>query len=161
MSAILSSTMALLPAFLFYWLILFVACFAVVEYGQTYFYDEATPGSGWRVTLGSALLAVYLTWFRPEYHTMFTLYLGYSVILAIAGFAIFTLIYRFNPWHALPLGVVTVLLFSGMATMGIESFGNRNRPPSTIVQNPSKPLRHATKTPVPTPAPAEKATPAK
>jgi hypothetical protein len=145
----MSAILALLPAFLFYWLIMFVACFAVVEYGQTYFYDEATPGSGWRVAIGSALLAIYLTWFRPEYHTMFTVYLGYSVVLAIVGFAIFTLLFRFNPWHGFPLGVATVLLVSGLATMGIDSFGNRNRPPSTIVQNPSKPLRHATKSPAP------------
>ena len=32
--------------FLVNYLILFVACYVIAEYGQNYFYDEATPGLG-------------------------------------------------------------------------------------------------------------------
>ena len=38
---------------LIYWLLLFVACYIVVEYGQNYLYDEPTPNVALKVALGS------------------------------------------------------------------------------------------------------------
>jgi hypothetical protein len=34
---------------------------------------------------------------------------------------VFTLIFQFHPWHALGLGIVTMLLVTGLATMGVDS----------------------------------------
>ena len=55
----------LLGAFAIYWLVLFATCYIVVEYGHSYLYDEATPATGLKVLLGSALLAMMLTWTAP------------------------------------------------------------------------------------------------
>ncbi len=162
----MATILGLLAAFGLYWLILFVACFAVVEYGQTYLYDEATPSAGLKVAGASALLAALLTWTRTDFFTMFTGDIFETTLLAVAAFAVFTLILRFQPWHALPIGVITVLLFSGTATMAVQSFGDRNRARPTAGQLPSKPVRGSTKI-IPTPVlpgsidPAKSTEPAK
>ncbi len=140
----LATTIATLGAFGFYWLILFAVCFAVVEFGQNYLYDETTPSSGLKVAGGSALLAIILTWTRTEFQTMFTAELGKTVILAIASFVIFTLILRFQPWHSLPISLITILLISGTATMGVQSFANRNRPLESAARPQNKPIRRTT-----------------
>jgi hypothetical protein len=161
----MSALLALVVPFLFYWLILFVACFAVVEFGQGYLYDETTPSAALKVAGGSAILAAMLTWTRTEFQTMFTGDLGQTVILAVVSFAVFTLAFRFQPWHALPIGVLTVLLVSGTATMGVQSFTNRNRPLESAVRPQAKPLRRTTpiqtKTPLPEPEKAVDKTPKK
>ncbi len=141
----------LLP-FLFYWTILFAVCFVAVEYGQSYFYDEATPSAAIKVAIGSTLLAMLLTYTRPHYDTMFTSEILWTVILAIAAFVIFTFIFRFHPWHGAALGIGSVLLFAGMATMALDSFQNRNRPESERTKYSSKPIRRATGVPVTPPA---------
>ena len=133
--------LALLGPFVFYWLLLFVSCLAVVEFGQSYLYDETTPATGLKVAGGSTIFAAILTWTRPEYHTMFGAELSMTVILAVVAVVVFILVFRFQPWHALPIGLVTVLLVSGLGTMGIESFANRNRPVSITVKNLGKPIR--------------------
>ena len=46
---------------LIYWLVLFVACFVVVEFGQDQLYDEVTPHAGLKVAGGSLLIAILLT----------------------------------------------------------------------------------------------------
>lgn len=140
----LATTVAMLGAFGFYWLLLFVACFAVVEFGQNYLYDETTPSAGLKVAAGSAVIALVLTWARTEFQTMFTSDLGKTVVLGIVAFAVFTLILRFQPWHALPIGLLSVLLISGTATMGVQSFANRNRPIESAVRPQSKPIRRST-----------------
>jgi len=127
--------------FLFYWLVLFVACFAVVEYGQTYFYETTTPSAGLKVAVGSAILAGLLTWTRSTFDKMFTEDILYTVILLVAAFVVFTLIFRFHPQHAAAIGIVTMLLVSGLATMGVDSMMNRNRAATTELKPPSKPIR--------------------
>ena len=83
------------------------------------------------------------------------------MLLAIVAFGVFALIFRFQPWHALPIGLITVLLISGTATMGVQSFANRNRPIEGATRPTSKPLRRATEiTPTPT-QPAEAPKPAR
>ncbi len=47
--------------FLIYFVILFVVCYIVVEYGQNYFYDEVTPAAAAKVALGALILAAILT----------------------------------------------------------------------------------------------------
>ena len=141
----MSTIFGILASFGLFWLILFVTCFAVVEFGQNYLYDEATPSAGLKVACGSAILAALLTWTRTEFYSMFTAEFSKTLILAVAAFGIFTLIFRFQPWHALPIGVIVVLLVSGSATMAVRSFDERNRPLPSAGQLPSKPIRSSTK----------------
>jgi glucan phosphoethanolaminetransferase (alkaline phosphatase superfamily) len=140
----MSTLLGMLGAFAIYWIVLFATCYIVVEYGQSYLYDEATPAVGLKVLLGSGLLAMMLTWTRSEFYTMFTSELRWTVLLAIVAFGVFVLIFRFQPWHALPIGLITVLLISGTATMAVNSFADRDRPLPGASRGPSKPLRRAT-----------------
>ena len=56
--------MSLVWPFLIYWLVMFVACFVVVEVGQDQLYDEVTPRVGLKVAGGSSLIAMVLTALR-------------------------------------------------------------------------------------------------
>jgi uncharacterized membrane protein YdcZ (DUF606 family) len=111
---------------LIYWLVLFVACFVVVEIGQDQLYDEVTKRAGLKVLGGSFLLAVLLTALRKygfpaSFDSMFTTNITWTLLQGVVWFGVFTLIYRFHPWHALGLGTATMLIVSGLATMGVES----------------------------------------
>ena len=144
---------SILAPFLFYWLLTFIACLAVVEFGQNYLYDETTPGAALKVAAGSAVLAAIATWSRPVYTTMLTADLGKTVVLGVVAFLIFLFVFRFQPWHSLPIGVITTLMIVGIATMGVESFANRNRPAASSSRTPTGPLRRATGTSQPRIAP--------
>lgn len=126
---------------LVYWVILFVACYIVVDWGQNYLYDEATPAAGLKVAIGSLIFAAILTWARTRFDTMLTSDLPWTVLQAIVWFVVFTLVFRFQPVHAFAIGVVTFLLLSGTATLAISSLTGTN--PSGVPANrqPSKPLR--------------------
>lgn len=118
--------MATVWAFLIYWLVTFVGCFIVIEIGQDQLYDEITPKVGLKVTLGSMLLALMLTIFHANgsaasFESMFTTNILWTILQGIVWFGVFTLIYQFHPWHALGLGLATMLLVQGMATMGVTS----------------------------------------
>jgi hypothetical protein len=118
--------------FLIYWLVLFVACFVVVEVGHDQLYDEVTPRAGLKVAGGSILLAALLTALRAfgfpaSFESMFTTNIGWTVLQGVVWFGVFMLILRFHPWHAFGLGVATMLLCSGMATMGVESVLTKSR----------------------------------
>jgi hypothetical protein len=101
--------------------ILFVISYIVVEYGQNYFYDEVTPGAGWKVALGTLILASILTVTRSNFATMFTSDIAPTVFLAIAWVGVFILIYRFQPWHGFGLAIATLLIFAGMSTLVVDS----------------------------------------
>jgi drug/metabolite transporter (DMT)-like permease len=134
--------MATILGFLVSWLIVFAVCFAVVEFGQKYLYDETTPNALWKVLGGSAILAALMTWAQASYDTMFTARLGPTVILAIAGFAVFTLAFRFDPWPAAAIGIPTAVVLAGLTTLVIDSMKNRGvalEPPGTVTQG--RPLR--------------------
>jgi hypothetical protein len=112
--------------FLIYWLVMFVACFVVVEVAQDQLYDEVTPRAGLKVASGSLLIALLLTWLKARgepvsYESMFTSNFAWTVLQGIVWFGVFTLIFQFHPWHALGLGLVTMVMVSGLATMGVES----------------------------------------
>ena len=107
--------------FLVYYLILFVVCYIVVEYGQNYFYDEVTPGVASKVALGTLILAGILTATRSNFATMFTEGIAPTVLLAIAWVGVFILVYRFQPWHGFGLAIATMLIFAGMSTLVVDS----------------------------------------
>jgi len=112
---------------LIYWLVMFVACFVVVEVGHDQLYDEVTPHAGLKVAGGSLLIALLLTWLKAgagvpaSYESMFTTNIAWTALQGIVWFGVFTLIFQFHPWHALGLGLATMLLVTGLATMGVES----------------------------------------
>ena len=118
---------------LIYWLVMFVACFVVVEMGQDQLYDEVTPHSGLKVAAGSLLIAALLTFFRykgmaASYDSMFTSNIIWTVLQGLVWFGVFTLVFQFHPWHALGLGLATMLLVTGLATMGVDSLLSRPVP---------------------------------
>ncbi len=156
----MTTILAYLVPFLFNWLIFFVVCYIVVEYGQTYFYDESTPNVLAKVALGSGLLALLMLWTKTSYDTMFTEQIAKTVVLAVVAFGVFTLIFRFQPWHGLGIGLATVLLMAGFATMAISSFADRNRVDAPSTRVPAKPLRRTTTTPTILPAGAKAVKPA-
>jgi hypothetical protein len=118
--------MSAIWAFLIYWLVIFVASFVVTEVGQDQLYDEVTPRVGLKVGSGSLLIALLLTALRyfgvpASFESMFTTNIAWTLLQGIVWFGVFTLILQFHPWHALGLGIATMLLVSGLATMGVES----------------------------------------
>jgi hypothetical protein len=121
------STMAtLIWPLLIYWLVFFVACFVVVEVGHDQLYDEVTPHAGLKVAGGSLLIAILLTTLRAKglpasYETMFTTNIIWTLLQAIVWAGVFILIFQFHPWHGLGLGLATMMLVTGLATMGVES----------------------------------------
>ena len=112
---------AILWPFLIYWVAMFVACYTVLEVGQNQLYDEVTPRSGLKVAGGSFVLAALLTWLRPSFDTMFTSDLAWTVLQAIVWSGVFILIFQFQPLHGAVLGTLTMLVVSGLATMGVQS----------------------------------------
>jgi hypothetical protein len=112
--------------FLIYWLVLFVVCFVVVEFGHDQLYDEVTPHAGLKVAGGSLLLAILLTALRyydrpASFESMFTTNIIWTLFQAIVWAGVFILVFQFHPWHGLGLSLVTMLLVSGLATMGVDS----------------------------------------
>ncbi len=133
---------------LIYWLVMFVACFVVVEVGQDQLYDEVTPHAGLKVGGGSLLIAVLLTVFRAKgvpasFESMFTTNLIWTVLQGIVWFGVFVLIFQFHPWHALGLGLATMLLVSGLATMGVESLLKPSAPTANRATVPHQPIRQS------------------
>jgi hypothetical protein len=118
--------MAIVWPLLIYWLVIFVACFVVVEVAQDQLYDEVTPRAGLKVTCASLVIAMLLTALRyfgvpASFESMFTSNIAWTLLQGVVWFTVFTLILQFHPWHALGLGIVTMIMVSGLATMGVES----------------------------------------
>lgn len=139
----MSAFLAILWPFLVYWVILFVACYVVVEFAQNYFYDETTPAVGLKIAIGSFMLAALLTWTRTSFDTMFTSELPKTVFQAIIWFAVFTLIFRFQPQHGAALGVAAMILLSGLASLGVDSMLKSSNRAMATVRRPSKPFRQS------------------
>lgn len=150
--------MGVIVPFLIYWLVLFIVCYTIVEFGQDQLYDEVTPYAWLKVGGGSLVLAAVLTWLRSSFETMYTADLPWTVLEGMVWFVVFTLVFQFHPKHALAIGTVAVLLIPGVATMGVESL---TRPTPTLVPARSltrQPVRRSlgpTVAPPGTPAPAE------
>jgi hypothetical protein len=141
--------MATLWAFLIYWLVVFVGTYVVTEIGQDQLYDEVTPHVGLKVGGGSLLIALMLAAFyhrgaAASFDSMFTTNILWTILQAIVWFGVFTLILQFHPWHALGLGIVTMLFVQGLATMGVSSMlaptpATVNTPAAVV----SKPVRQS------------------
>jgi hypothetical protein len=145
---------------LIYWLVMFVACFVVVEVGHDQLYDEVTPHAGLKVAGGSLLIAILLTWLKAKdlpasYESMFTTNIAWTFLQGVVWFAVFTLIFQFHPWHALGLGLVTMLLVTGLATMGVDSVLSKPAAGTTAGRSTitSQPVRQPVTQPAPVPAP--------
>lgn len=151
---------------LIYWLVMFVACFIVVEVGHDQLYDEVTPHAGLKVAGGSLLIAILLTVYRAKgvpasFETMFTTNLIWTLLQAIVWAGVFVLIFQFHPWHGLGIGLATMLLVTGLATMGVDSLMKPSPRTTPRAAVPNQPVRHTvspsgTAPPAPAPA-AEKA----
>ncbi|MGO9465134.1 MAG: hypothetical protein ACLQIB_48260 [Isosphaeraceae bacterium] len=142
--------MTLIWTLLIYWLVIFVGCFVVVEIGQDQLYDQVTPRAGLKVTAGSLLIALLLTWLKyrdtpASFESMFTTNIAWTVLQGVVWFGVFTLIFQFHPWHALGLGLATMLMVSGLGTMGVDSILNRPAPGSVAARPfaPSEPVRQS------------------
>jgi len=132
---------SLLLTFAVYYLVLFVVCFLVVSQGQDALYDEPTPGFEWKVAFGSLLLALLLTWTRSTFATMFTDDIGKTALQAIAWFAVFVLIFRFHPWHGAGIGLATMLIVTGLASLAVESMFAPKSTQRFEAQQVAKPIR--------------------
>ena len=147
--------LSLLLTFAIYYVVLFVVCFFVVSQGQDALYDEATPGFEWKVAVGSLLLALLLTWTRSSFATMFTDEIGKTVLQAIVWFGVFVLIFRFHPWHGAGIGLATMLIVTGLASLAVESLFAPKSTQRFEAQQVAKPIRRpAYAAPQPTQAPA-------
>lgn len=104
-----------------YWLVVFVCCYVVVEFGQNYLYDETTPAAGVKVAIGSLILAGLLMYTRSRLDTMFTERIHLTILQAVVWFAVFTLILRFQPVHGGVIGIVAMCIISVLATMAVDS----------------------------------------
>jgi hypothetical protein len=157
--------MATIWALLIYWLVVFVGCYVVVEIGQDQLYDQVTPRVGLKVAGGSLILAIVLATFYAKglpvsFETMFTTNIIWTVLQAIIWFGVFTLIFQFHPWHALGLGILTMLFVSGLATMGVDSILKPTPPSvSTRAAVVNKPVRQSLGAPAPEPAKATEKAP--
>lgn len=133
----------IVPLFV-YWLVFFTIHFVIVEYGQDYFYDEVTSAAGGKIALGSFISAAIATYFHPSLESMFTYQIQWTVLQAIIWFVIFTVIYQFQPQHAVGLAIVAFLIFPGLATMAVDgmSRGTPTALPSKLTE-PGKPIRRS------------------
>lgn len=136
------SLSAIVWPLLIYWLVFFVACYIACEIGQDQFYDEVTPNVGWKVAGGSLILAALATWVKPSFDTILTTNFAWAVLQGIVWFLVFMFIFQFHPWHALAIGLVSMVLVSGLATMGVESL-TRTGPaiPSARSRTNNEPVR--------------------
>ena len=150
------SVMATLWAFLIYWLVVFVGCYVVIG-------DRSGPalrrGHAPRRAQGGGRVAPPRArcWRRSitdgppaSFDSMFTTNIIWTVFQAIVWFGVFTLIFQFHPWHALGLGIATMLLVQGLATMGVNSMltptpGRRSTPAAAV----NKPVRQSLAPPRP------------
>lgn len=147
----------LIGTFLIYWLVAFVGCFVIVEIAQDQLYDQLTPRAGLKVTLAAAVLAVLMSYYHPSFESMFTTNILYTIFQGVVWSLVFMFILQFHPWHALGLGLATMLLVSGLATMGVDAM---LQPKPQVALRPAgavnKPVRGSLTAPAP-PAPKPEA----
>ena len=128
-------------AFVVYYVIFFVAGLTAIEVGHDQFYDEVTPHSALKAAAGSAILAALATWLRPSIETMFTNDITWTLLQAIAWVLVFLFIYEFHPWHALGVGLVTMVLVTGLASLGVDSMTRPKSTPAPIRPRGAPPVR--------------------
>ena len=136
--------MAYVWPFLIYLLVTYVISYVIVEFGQRFYYDEVTPYVALKVLGGAVIMAVFLTWTRSSFETMFTADVARTALTAIAWAGVFILIYRFQPLHGALIALGAVLLVPGIATIAVDSLTKTQPDPRTQFTTPSKALRKGT-----------------
>ena len=127
---------------LIYWLAMFVSSYIITEVAQDQLYDAVTPWVGLKVAGGSLLMAIYLTWRHPSFETMFTNNIAWTVLQGIIWFGVFMLIFRFHPLHAAAIGLLTMLIIPGAATLGVDSVTKESpKTASAPTRGPVTPVR--------------------
>jgi hypothetical protein len=140
-----------------HWLILFVACYIITEYAQNYLYDETTPAVGLKVGAASLIFSAMLLWTKTSFDTMLTSEVAKTVLQGIVWFVVFLFILRFHPLHAFSIGVVSMLILAGLATLASDSLLRPASQGTPRKIEPSKPVRTSVGHPkMPLPPPAEK-----
>jgi len=137
---------------LIYWLMFFVVQYILLEYGQSYLYDETTPHFGLKVLAGSFLLALMAARFHSNFVTMFTTNIHWTLLQALAWVGIFTLLYQFQPLHALSLGLMGLVLVPPLGAMTVDSLSQPRRPIIARDRGPLGPYRGSLSAPPPPPA---------
>ena len=96
------------------------------------------------------MIAILLTTLRAyglpaAYDSMFTANIIWTVLQGLVWFGVFTLIFQFHPWHALGIGLATMLLVTGLATMGVESLMSKAAPAPQAARGTlsNQPVRHS------------------
>jgi hypothetical protein len=145
---------ATILTFVFYWMVLFVVCYMVIEIAQDQLYDEVTPNTFVKVTVGSLIFAALLTWLHTSFDTMLTSDIAWTVLQAIIWFAVFTVLFQFQPQHAVAIATITFLLVAPMASMGVDSL---TRPRTAIEAVRAKPTAKAVRKSLAPVAPPPKA----
>lgn len=143
---------------LIYWVVFFVACLVAVETFQDWFYDEVVlKRSATVVALGALPLAALAAWLRPSFDTMFTTDIAWTLLQAIAWFAVFTLAFQFHPTHALMVGLGVMVLVTGLATLGVDSLTKPSRTLAPVRATPNnQPIRRPIAPAAPPPPAAAK-----
>ncbi len=122
-------------SFLIYWLVMFVTCYVVVDFGQRYYYEEPTKHAALRVAAGSLIFAALLTrrgvvvgrlageipaWYDGVLASPVLL----AAVLTLLAFAVFTLLFEYHPRHAIMIGPATVLIMAVLAGLAVDSLRN-------------------------------------
>ena len=132
-----------------YWLVLFVTCYIVVDQGQDMFYDEVTPYAVLKVAAGSLILAGLATWIHPSFETIFTTNIAWTMLQALVWFAVFVLFFQFHPRHAIGLSLVTMVLVTGVATLGVDSLTKTTPTLAPVKPRGNEPVRRSLNAPAP------------
>lgn len=146
---------ALIVPLLVYWLAFFVTCYFVNETFQDQLYDEIPKYLGYRVAVGSLILALLAAWFHPSFDTLFTSNIGWTVLQAMAWVAVFVLIFQFHPWHGVAIGLFTMLIIPGVTTLGVDNIMTPSKVVAPIETKGRPPVRKSLNPTEPTPKPTE------
>ena len=79
------------------------------------------------------------------------------MLQALVWFAVFVLAFQFHPVHALGLSLVTMILVSGVATLGVDSLTKSTPTLAPVRAKGNEPIRRSGSTPAPVEAPKPKA----
>ena len=102
-----------------------------------------------------------MSYYHPSFESMFTTNILNTIFQGVVWSLVFMFVLQFHPWHALGLGLATMVLVSGAATMGVDAM---LQPKPQVASTPAaavnKPVRGSLTAPVPAaPASTESAQP--
>ncbi len=113
--------MAVIGIWLLVWAIVGVTLFLTVETAQRYIYEERVDLLAWRVVAISPILAALLVQWPLSFPDMF-----YSAALwfhAVIWVTACLLCFRFQPIHAVGVGIIALMLFGPVASYVVVTMG--------------------------------------